>query len=277
VLGKIETSGTGDVWRSAQASVMAAEQDLRVADKDLERAKRLAEAGALSPHDLELAESQRLSAEARLGGARAQLSSAGSQLGRTTLKSPLAGVVSERAARVGDVVSPGSPMFTVIEPSSLRLEASVPASAVSMVQVGAAVEFEVQGYPGRTIEGTIDRVSPAVDPVTRQIPVLVTVPNAGHALVAGLFADGRIANDLHQGLVVPLSAIDETGAVPVVLQVREGTVVRTEVELGTHDDATESVEVVRGLAVGDLVILGSAGDVEPGAHVTVQAPAAGEG
>jgi RND family efflux transporter MFP subunit len=271
LLGRIETSGSGDLWRSAQSSVLSAEQDLKNADRDLERARRLADAGAVSPRDVEVSESQRASAAARLEASRAQLASAGTQLGRTTLKSPIDGVVAERAVNVGDVVTPGAPMFTVIEPSSLRLEASVPAASIGALSVGTAVRFEVQGYPDRPIEGTIDRIAPAVDATTRQIPVLVSIPNDGtNALVAGLFADGRIANDQHEGLVVPADAVDLGGAVPAVLTVVEGRVERVDVAIGLKDEGAEQIEVTSGLRAGAIVIRGGAHDVAPGTRVEVR-------
>lgn len=270
LLGKIEASGSGDLWRSAKSGVTSAEQELKNAERDLERARRLAGAGAVSPRDLEVSESQHAGAQARLEAARAQQSSAGEQLGRTTVKSPIAGVVSERAVNVGDVVSPGAPMFTVIEPSSLRLQGSVPASAVGTLQIGTPVTFEVQGYAGRTFDGTVERIAPAVDPATRQIPILVSIPNEGHTLIAGLFAEGRVATEQRQGLVVPVDAVDTTGPVPFVLRVKDGKVERAEVALGVHDEAGELYEITSGVDAGDTLIIGGARDVAPGSPVRIE-------
>jgi len=58
-------------------------------------------------------------------------------------------VVSERQANAGDVLSPGNPIVTVMDPSSMRLEASVPAQAIGAVRVGMPVDFAVAGYEGR--------------------------------------------------------------------------------------------------------------------------------
>ncbi|MEZ4238791.1 MAG: efflux RND transporter periplasmic adaptor subunit [Myxococcota bacterium] len=270
LLGRIEASGTGDQWRSAEAGVRAAEQDLNVAQRDLERTRRLFEAGALSQRDLEVAQSQVSAAEARLSSSHAQRASAGTQLGRTTLKSPIAGVVSERAVNPGDVVSPGSPMFTVIDPSSLRLEGSVPASAVGSLEVGSTVHFEVQGYPGRDFQGTIERIAPAVDAVSRQIPVLVSLPNEQNALVAGLFAEGRVDVHAREGLVAPADAVDVTGPQPVVLVLADGKVERRTVELGLRDEADERVEITSGVQAGDVLVLGAASDLTPGTPAVVQ-------
>jgi multidrug efflux pump subunit AcrA (membrane-fusion protein) len=91
----------------------------------------------------------------------------------------------------GDVVSPGGALFTVVNPASMRLEASVPASQLTSIRVGLPVEFSVTGYPNRLFGGRITRVSPTADPTTRQVRIVATIPNAGNTLVGGLFAEGR--------------------------------------------------------------------------------------
>ena len=276
VLGRIETSGTTDLYRSAQVGVTSAEQDLQVAENELARTQRLADAGASAPRDLELAKSQRSAAAARVEAAKAQLASAGTQLGRTTLRSPMNGVISQRAVNLGDVVQPGAAMFTVIEPSSLRLEGSVPAAGIGQLALGTPVRFSVQGYD-RSFDGTVERIAPAVDPATRQVPILVSIPNTEHVLIAGLFADGHVASEEHRGLVVPADAVDRSGPNPTVLRIdREGVAQRVEVMLGLEDASAERVEVKSGLQAGDVVVLG-AHDVAPGSKVQVESAAAQAG
>jgi len=68
--------------------------------------------------------------------------------------------VSERSIGLGDIVAPGTPLFTVIEPSSLRLEGAVPAASATSLQIGTPVKFEVQGFEGKPFEGKIERISP---------------------------------------------------------------------------------------------------------------------
>jgi membrane fusion protein, multidrug efflux system len=269
-LGRIASSGTGDLWKSAQVGVISADQDAQNAKRELERLQRLAEAGAVSPRDLEMASSAHTAAVARLEGSRAQLSSAGSQLARTTLKAPFDGVVSQRAVNPGDVVAPGSPMFTVIDPTSLRLEGSVPASAAAVLQIGTSVAFTVQGFAERTFTGVVERISPAVDPTTRQIPILVAIPNAEGTLLAGLFADGRVAAERRQGLVVAAAAVDEGGREPAVYRVNSGVVEKVDVAVGLRDQVAEEVEILSGVQAGDILLIGAALDVPAGTKIQLQ-------
>jgi RND family efflux transporter MFP subunit len=188
------------------------------------------------------------------------------------VRAPIDGVVASRSVSVGDVVAPGLPLFVVIDPRSLRLEASVPAASVGDVHPGGAVTVEVQGYT-EPFTGTIARVAPAVDPATRQLSLLVDIPNPNGTLIAGLFASGRIAVGLHDGLVLPADAISGTGDAAKVLRIRDGVVEEVAVRLGVVDAAAEKVEVIEGLAEGDRVLVGQARDLAIGSAVTL----AGEG
>lgn len=270
LLARIEARAARDALGSASAGVESAASDLSVAERELERASRLVEAGAMAARDRELAQSQVVAARARLRDAESRRVSAGEQVDGATARAPMAGVVSERAVGTGDIVAPGAPLFTIIDPSSLRLEGAVPADAIGQLTVGMAVRFTVQGHPGRTFEGTLASIAPAVDTTTRQIPVLVTLPNPEGALVAGLFADGRVATEQREGIVVPSDAIVTIAGADSVIRVRDGKAERVAVEIGIRNDDAERVELRTGIEPGDVVLVGAARDVEPGTPVEVR-------
>jgi len=179
--------------------------------------------------------------------------------------------VAERTVSPGDVVTPGAALFTVIDPRSLRVEGSVPATSIGDVRVGAPVTFTVNGSD-RPLTGRITRVSPMVDPQTRQVRILVSVPNTAGSLVAGLFVEGRIATDKRAATLVPEKAVDLTGMAPMVMRLRAGKVEKVEVKLGARDEQAERYEVLNGLAVGDTVLLGAARGISVGSQVSVSAP-----
>ncbi len=171
------------------------------------------------------------------------------------------------------MVQPGAPLFTIIDPGSMRLEGSVPASELGALRVGAPVRFTVTGYP-QGFTGTIRRISPAADPVTRQVPVYVSIPNTGGALVGGLFAQGRVEAEARQGITVPAGAIDERGVQPAVIRLKDGKAERVNVTLGVRDPQTDRVEVTSGIAAGDTLLVGAALGTTPGTRVTVRAAGA---
>ena len=271
LLARIEANAQGDTVRSAQAAVHSARENLEVARLQAERTKALVEGGALAERDLETARSAAVAAEAQLSQARAQLASARTVLGNATVRSPMDGVVSKAPVHQGDVVAPGAELFTIIDPSSMRLEASVPSDDLSSVKVDTPVTFEVRGYPGQKFKGTIERVAPAADPATRQIPILVSIPNESGKLVAGLFAEGRLTGGTREALVVPAAAVDTSQESPTVTRVKDGVVERVNVQLGASDSTEEVVEVISGLAEGDIVLLRNARGLPPGTHVELGA------
>jgi RND family efflux transporter MFP subunit len=229
-------------------------------------------AGAIAERDLERARNGALAAETQLANAKAMHASAGNQLRKTRVTAPFAGVLSARQANAGDVLSPGTPVFTIVDPSTMRLEASVPAQALSAIRVGLPVEFAVAGYPNHRFTGRVTRVNPTADPATRQVRIIVTIPNAGAALVGGLFAEGRVASESRTAPVVPVVAVDERGVRPSVMRIRNGKVERVEVDLGLRDNQTETVEVQTGLTPGDTVLMGTARGLTPGTPVKVTSP-----
>lgn len=258
VLARIEGATAEQGYLSAQAAVRSAERNYDVAQREEARVVRLVEAGALADRDLESARNSVAAGQAQLANARSQLALAAKQVENTVIRAPIAGIVSDRPVNAGDVVSPGTALYTVVDPGGMRLEASVPSDQLSVIRIGAPVSFTVSGYPGRVFDGRIQRISPAADPVTRQVPIYVSIPNTGGALVAGLFAQGRIAASTRQTLVVPESAVDQSGVSPTLVRVKGGVTERVPVQLGISDSETERVEVTAGVAAGDTILIGAA-------------------
>ncbi len=282
LLARIEAKALGDMSSSAQSGVANAQAQLDLAKREVQRTEALVKGGALAQRELDRAQSQVTAAQAQLNQAKAQLASSKSQLGDATARAPFAGVVARRSVSAGDVVSPGSELYEIIEPSSMRLDASVASDDLSSIEHGKTVDFSVRGYPGQKFTGTITRIAPAADPVTRQIQILVDIPNPGGKLIAGLYAEGRVAVEKREALVAPLAAIDMTGDQPSVLRVKGGTVERSVVALGVRDERAEVVEVLSGLEPGDVLLLARATkNVVPGSKVQIgsdkPAPAAPAG
>jgi len=271
-LGRIDDASVKDAQLSAKSLVTQAAVAAEQADRELKRSRTLAAAGAIADRDVESAERGSLAAQAQLADAKARLSTAEKNLRNTTIRAPFAGVVSQRSASPGDIVSPGTALYTIIDPRSLRLEASVPTSALGDVKLGAPVLFTVNGSD-RPLEGKITRVSPSVDPQTKQVRLQASVPNEKSELVAGLFVEGRIASEKRVGVMVPEQAIDQTAVRPYVIRLKSGKIEKVEVQLGVRDEAAAVYEVRTGLASGDTVLLGAARGISLGTAVVVSAPA----
>jgi RND family efflux transporter MFP subunit len=272
LLARIDDRTIRDQYLSARSAVTSAQSAADVAQRNLERNVRLASAGAIADRDLESSRSQNVAAQSQLADARARLTLQEKQLADAQIRAPFNGIISNRKVSGGDVVQPGGEMFTVIDPTSMRLEASVPASQLSAIRIGSPVVFSVSGYPDRSFTGKITRVNPVADPSTGQVRVVVSVPNTGNNLVGGLFAEGRVAAERRNALVAPANAVDVTGVRPFVIRLKEGKVERVEVELGLRDEESERVEIKSGLAKGDTLLTGAARGISPGTPVRVSTP-----
>src|SRR5205823_2283650 len=132
--------------------------------------------------------------------------------------------VSEKSVSIGDVVQQGNAMFTIVEPSTLELQGTVPATSLDIVHIGLPIAFNVTGYPDRSFVGKITRINPTADPMTRQVRIYAEIPNKGQALVAGLYAEGRIASILKTTLVLPADAVDRKTVTPAAIKVDHGVV-----------------------------------------------------
>lgn len=266
LLARIETRTLEDMRQSAASSLRSAENQLAVARRETERTERLVEAGALAARELDVARNTVASAEAAVADARSRLASAERTLADTVIRAPFSGIVARRSVHTGDIVTPGTELFRIIDPSSMRLEASVPSDDLSVLRIGATVEFTVRGYD-RPFTGRIERIAPQADSTTRQVPIYVAVPNDGGKLVAGLFAEGRVISSSATGLIVPLNAVNTTDNEPWVLRVRNGATERVPVTLGLRDPRREQVQIASGLSDGDTLLRGASQGISPGTPV----------
>lgn len=272
VLARIEGGGLQDAFLSARAGVTASRNSSEIAQRELARSRTLFAAGAIAERDLEQARRNAGAASAALADARARLAIAQKQVGNTTVTAPISGVVSDRQVSAGDVIQPGGAMFTVVDPSSMRLEASVPADYLSHVRIGTPATFTVSGYPDREFTGRVSRINPTADPDTRQVRIFISIPNTAGTLVGGLYANGRLSSDTRTGLIAPVSAIDGRSSSPAVLRIKQGKIERATVQLGLRDEGSERIEITSGVQAGDTLLTGAAQAITPGTTIRVSAP-----
>ena len=271
LLAQLDDASVHDQFLSARSGVGTAQQSYEIAQRELERARKLEAGGAIATRDLEQAQRAFSAASSALADARARLAMAQKQLDNTRIVAPFDGIVSIRQASAGDVLSPGAAVMTVVDPSTMRLEASVPAAQIGGVRIGMPVAFTVSGYEGREFTGRVSRVSPAADEVTRQVPIVVSIPNSGNTLVAGLFAEGRVSSESRSAPMLPTNAVNQRGPQPTVLRLKRGVAETVAVQLGIVDGTEERIEITGGLALGDTVLVGAAQGITPSTPVRVGA------
>ena len=268
VLATIDDEAAGSAHISARTGVQSAQTAVAMAQRDLERAQMLAGAGAVPKRDVDVARTQLSNARAQLAQAQSMLSTSGERLESQTVRASLTGTVSAKHVSAGDLVTPGAQLFTIVDLSTLQLEASVPSDALASLRIGSPVQFEVRGVTG-ALTGTITRIAPTVDPATGQVKIYVSIANERSTLVGGLFAEGSVSTVARTGLGVPLTAVDETGPSPTVTRLNNGVAERVAVKLGARNESRGVVEILSGLREGDRVLTGPARTITPGTRVTI--------
>jgi RND family efflux transporter MFP subunit len=268
LLATITDDSAAQAARSAQTAVQSAQTAVAVANRDLDRSQTLAKAGAVPRRDVDVARAQLANAQSQLAQAQAQLTQAQERVGNQRVTAGRSGTVSEKQVSAGDIVTPGAPLFTIVDLSSLQLEANVTTEALGMIHAGSGVDVEVRGYPNQTFHGVVTRIAPTVDPSTGQVRVFVVIANAGRRLVGGLFAEGRVTTVARMGVVIPLAALDESATQPMVTRVRNGVAERVPVRIGVRNEATGVVEITSGINAGDRILTGPARTIAAGTKVT---------
>lgn len=258
LLAQIADETASENVQNARTGVQSAQTAVAIARRDQERFTSLANAGAVARRDADVARAQVASAQAQLAQAQTQLTAAQERAGNQRVVASLDGIISQKQVNAGDVVTPGTPLFTIVDLGTLQLEASVPSDAIGALQPGADVDVEVRGYAGQHVRGTITRISPTVDATTGQVRVFVAIDNPQQRLVGGLFAEGRVTTVSRNAVTVPIAAVDETGGAPVVVRINNGVTERVAVQLGIRNEADGYVEVVSGINPGDRVLTGPA-------------------
>jgi RND family efflux transporter MFP subunit len=209
LLARIDDAAISDGVTSAQSGVRSAQIAVSTAQRNSERVRTLAQAGALADRDLEVARTQLATGQAQLADARARLAQAQKQQQNTGIRAPLSGVVSARPVNSGDVVQPGMPLFTIIDPGSLRLEGSVPATELGSLRVGAPVRFAIGAYRGRYPHRHHPAHLPGGRPGHGGRSRGWTIPNQDGVLVSDSFAEGRVQAEARQAVTAPADAVDE--------------------------------------------------------------------
>lgn len=266
----------------AQSAREQAATAVRQTARDLERARRLYEAGAMSARDVEAA--TRAAADARsvadaanargeAGGfaeverARAAIATAEAQLANTRITAPAAATVIARLVDPGDVVVPGQPLLELALAGTTEIVAFASEDNLADLHVGAGGLVSADAYPAQRFIARVSWVAPAIDPAQGTVEVRLAVPHPPAYLMPDMTVSVNIdVATRRNALVVSREAVRDLGsAAPWVLVERVGRAVRRPIQTGIVGESL--VEVVGGLAAGERVLAGS---VAPGARVRVR-------
>lgn len=251
---------------AARAAVAESEATAQDARRSAERVKSLQGSEALSAQALDQAAAADAQAKARLASARAALQAAELRLAYTRITAPDDGVISARSAVEGALVQPGQELFRLQRQGRLEWRAELPGADLARVQPGQRVSLQPAGSTG-AVEGRVRRISPQIDPQTRNGMVYVDLKPAAQ-LRAGLFARGELVLGESAVLTLPQSAVLLRDGFSYVFKLEKDNKVRQhKVELGRRQG--ERVEVRNGLTTETQVAASGVGFLADGDTVRV--------
>lgn len=260
--GALVTKGTplfrvDDAETRADVARLEAERDLSV--QALGRTRKLLEQEASSEAELELAEANWRSAEARLELEQVRLE-------RTTVRAPFSGVVGERLVSLGDYVTSATPLTTLQTFDPQRAVFDVPERFSQRLAVGQDITFTVASSAASK-RGRVDFVDPTVQLPGRTIQVKAAVANPDRRLLPGMFIEVRLATEERSdAVVVPEDAVLPLQGADYVWVITDGKASRREVVLGVRTPGF--IEVQDGVQAGEHVVVGGLERLSEGADVS---------
>jgi HlyD family secretion protein len=194
----------------------------------------------------------------------AQMADVDLRLLRTNVIAPVAGKVTAKNALIGAIASAaGQPLFVIAREGRLELIADIAEVDILKLNEGQDAALNVVGFDAQ-LTGQVRLVEPTLDRLTRLGKVRIALDDSD-AVREGMFAEAEITVAERETLAVPVSAVGGSNAVPTVFRVADGIVIETEVKTGIRQGRL--IEIVSGLADGDLVVAKAGAFVRDGDHI----------
>ncbi|MBM7622618.1 efflux RND transporter periplasmic adaptor subunit [Sporohalobacter salinus] len=250
----------------AEGNLEVARARLDNARKNFKRIKSLYEKNVTSKSEYDSTKSKYEVARAQVKQAKAALNSAETKLNKTTIESPIKGVIAQKKIELGEMATTGKPVAEIVQLRPLEFEGSISTTDLTKVDVGQKVTVAVDSYPKQTFIGEISKVASTVDPSNRGLKVTVEVANKELLLKPGMFAEGKILiNELKDVLVMPKAAIKERNNKKEILVVKNGVIKTRHVEVGSSNN--NRIAVYKGLKPGEKVVVRGPANLQPGTEV----------
>ncbi len=190
------------------------------------------------------------------------------ELDYTSIRAPIAGVVSERFVRVGNTVEIGDPLFRVTSLDPLVAYLFVPEREYRRIETGKPVGIQIDALGDTTIFASVTRMSPVIDPETGTFKLTIEISDEARRIKPGMFARiGVVVDERENTLRIPRSALLEDDATTSVYVVEDGVASQREVEIGYSDRGM--IEIVSGISEDERIVTVGQLGLSEGARVSV--------
>lgn len=239
--------------RQAEIQLKQAELTLQDEEVNFKRSEKLKETQMISEQEYQLAQASYNKARLDLLTKKENFSDLELQLGYTTVRSPIAGYVTERLIEVGTRVNSNQKVYTVEDFSPLLVKVYVPTADIINLEPGMKTEIMTDILGNMIFEGKIKLVNPRIDVQSGTVKVTVEVFDKSGKLKPGMFVESRIlVRDNPNALVIPRKSVLYDQNQPHVFVFKQMQVFRQDIKTGISEG--EFIEVVEGLEETDRIV-----------------------
>ena len=265
-VARIDPADSNARLRQAQQQADAAKAQAQISQRQFDNNRALVDQGFISRTALDTSQASLNAAQASYQAALAAADVARKALADTVLRSPITGQVAQRLAQNGERVAVEARILEVVDLSRLELEALLPPADSVAVRVGQKARLTLEGS-GEPLQATVVRISPSAQAGSRTVPVYlaVTPPTGGPALRQGLFVQGELDVGTADLLTASLDAVRTDKPAPYVQLADNGRVVHRAVRTGQRAQVDgQTVVAIEGVPEGALVLAGRVGALPEG-------------
>lgn len=272
VLATLDPQDYALALRAAQAQLVAAEAEARLAQQDLQRFTELRAQNFISQAELDRRRSGADAAQARVRQLRAEAARQGNQQAYTRLTAPHAGVVTAIAFEAGQVVAAGQPLAQLAQRGELEVRIDVPENALDGLRAANDLTIRLWSLPDKTYAGTLRELSPMADAASRTYSARVRVVQPDADVKLGMTATVEARQVAAPSLSVAQSALFRVNGRPQVwvLDRQSGKVAARSVRIGALKGDRATIEA--GLAAGEWVVTAGVHKLAPGQQVRLAPP-----
>lgn len=246
-----------DALKAAQAQFDSAVAVLEQSQNNEKRLRDLVNEKAVSRSDYENALRQQKTAQEQVNSAKAQLNSAQKQVQYTRLTAPSAGLVTQKWAEPGEVVTAGQPIITIAGLQDWDVVIDAPASLIRKgLQKGQRVSVWLTGNPAIKSTASIREISPVADPLTHTYTIRARLQDKADEFLLGSTVSAQIQLPVKRAISLPDSALTQVGDQPAVwvIDPDTSTVKLREVTIDSYTENT--VLISSGLNTSEQVVTG---------------------
>lgn len=281
LLAVVQNNSLKSRVKQVQANLEQAQAQQDNLENEYQRISRLYNENAVSQQQYDGTKTQLEATRAQVRSLQEALNQAKSQLGDTYIRSPLNGIVGQRFLEEGDMAAGQMPVVTVVQMDTVKVAVNIVERYANDVRTGLESVITVKALPDTSFKGTVSKISPVIDPLSRMIAAEIRIPNPNSLLRPGMFAEVTIYLETRENTItIPKYAVlqktelvqDELGRQQILRENHVYTVDNDRAYYRTIETGIEEeglVEVTSGLSSGEKVVLIGQSNLEDSSKVRI--------